>query len=151
MLEGFGGVSEYGITVRWDKNFLTLIHLTLARRRTLRIYGGVRFGGTLPIEDAWAVRVRPRGDCRRRRPADDHRHQEQPDSRHPQGERLPDGAAVDRCLQARSAAEPAGAPARGRHRRRPHGNRHGNRADRVLPGAGREGPPSIRGVDRIDW
>ena len=33
MLAGFGGVSEYGITVRWDKNFLTLIHLTLARRR----------------------------------------------------------------------------------------------------------------------
>ena len=32
-LAGFGGVSEYGITVRWDKNFLTLIHLTLARRR----------------------------------------------------------------------------------------------------------------------
>jgi hypothetical protein len=32
VLEGFGGVSEYGITVRWDKNFLTLIHLTLARR-----------------------------------------------------------------------------------------------------------------------
>ena len=54
MLEGFGGVSEYGITVRWDKNFLTLLHLTLARRRGLRMYGGVRFGGTLPIEDAWA-------------------------------------------------------------------------------------------------
>ena len=54
MLEGFGGVSEYGITVRWDKNFLTLLHLTLARRDKLRIYGGIRFGGTLPIEDAWA-------------------------------------------------------------------------------------------------
>ena len=54
MLEGFGGVSEYGITVRWDKNFLTLLHLTLARRRGLRMYGGVRFGGTMPIEDAWA-------------------------------------------------------------------------------------------------
>ena len=54
VLEGFGGVSEYGITVRWDKNFLTLLHLTLARRRTLRMYGGVRFGGTLPIEDAWS-------------------------------------------------------------------------------------------------
>jgi NAD(P)H-flavin reductase/NADPH-dependent glutamate synthase beta subunit-like oxidoreductase len=54
VLEGFGGVSEYGITVRWDKNFLTLLHLTLARRRGLRMYGGVRFGGTLPIEDAWA-------------------------------------------------------------------------------------------------
>ena len=53
VLEGFGGVSEYGITVRWDKNFLTLLHLTLARRRGLLMYGGVRFGGTLPIEDAW--------------------------------------------------------------------------------------------------
>ena len=53
VLEGFGGVSEYGITVRWDKNFLTLLHLLLARRRTLRIYGGIRFGGSLPIEDAW--------------------------------------------------------------------------------------------------
>jgi NADPH-dependent glutamate synthase beta subunit-like oxidoreductase len=55
VLEGFGGVSEYGITVRWDKNFLTLLHLTLARRDRLRIYGGIRFGGTLPIEDAWAL------------------------------------------------------------------------------------------------
>jgi len=53
ILEGFGGVSEYGITVRWDKNFLTLLHLTLARRDTLRIYGGVRFGGTLTLDDAW--------------------------------------------------------------------------------------------------
>src|SRR5205807_2155831 len=55
VLEGFGGVSEYGITVRWDKNFLTLLHLTLARRRLLKMYGGVRFGGTMPIEDAWAA------------------------------------------------------------------------------------------------
>ena len=55
ILEGFGGVSEYGITVRWDKNFLTLLHLTLARRRGLKIYGGVRFGGTIPIEDAWTL------------------------------------------------------------------------------------------------
>ncbi|MEO8681857.1 MAG: FAD-dependent oxidoreductase, partial [Vicinamibacterales bacterium] len=53
VLEGFGGVSEYGITVRWDKNFLTLIHLTLARRNKLKIYGGVRFGGALPIEEVW--------------------------------------------------------------------------------------------------
>ncbi|HEX8456181.1 MAG TPA: FAD-dependent oxidoreductase [Pyrinomonadaceae bacterium] len=55
VLAGFGGVSEYGITVRWDKNFLTLIHLALARRRGFRFYGGVRFGGTLDIEDAWAL------------------------------------------------------------------------------------------------
>ena len=57
MLEGFGGVSEYGITVRWDKNFLTLIHLTLARRDKLRIYGGVRFGGALPMDEAWAMGI----------------------------------------------------------------------------------------------
>jgi NADPH-dependent glutamate synthase beta subunit-like oxidoreductase/NAD(P)H-flavin reductase len=55
VLAGFGGVSEYGITVRWDKNFLTLIHLTLARRDHFRFYGGVRFGGTITIEDAWAL------------------------------------------------------------------------------------------------
>ncbi|HVF55311.1 MAG TPA: FAD-dependent oxidoreductase, partial [Pyrinomonadaceae bacterium] len=55
VLAGFGGVSEYGITVRWDKNFLTLIHLTLARRDHFRFYGGVRFGGTLDIEDAWRL------------------------------------------------------------------------------------------------
>lgn len=53
VLSGFGGVSEYGITVRWDKNFLTILQLLLSRRRFFRAYGGVRFGGTLTIEDAW--------------------------------------------------------------------------------------------------
>ena len=52
-LTGFGGVSEYGITVRWDKNFLDMLYLNLARRRTLRIYGGTRFGGTLTHEQAF--------------------------------------------------------------------------------------------------
>jgi NADPH-dependent glutamate synthase beta subunit-like oxidoreductase/NAD(P)H-flavin reductase len=52
---GFGGVSEYGITVRWDKNFLKVVYLTLARRKNFRIYDGVRFGGTLEIEDAWRM------------------------------------------------------------------------------------------------
>ena len=55
ILLGFGGVSEYGITVRWDKNFLTVVYLTLARQRLLRIYGGVRFGGALDLEDAWKL------------------------------------------------------------------------------------------------
>ncbi|MGE0858891.1 MAG: FAD-dependent oxidoreductase [Gammaproteobacteria bacterium] len=50
---GFGGVAEYGITVRWDKNFLKVIYLTLLRRRTFRAYGGVRFGGTMTLDDAW--------------------------------------------------------------------------------------------------
>jgi len=53
ILSGFGGVSEYGITVRWDKNFLTMIQLMLSRRKRFKAYGGVRFGGTLTIEDAW--------------------------------------------------------------------------------------------------
>ncbi|HUW98588.1 MAG TPA: FAD-dependent oxidoreductase [Acidiferrobacter sp.] len=53
ILLGFGGVAEYGITVRWDKNFLKLIYLSLARRRNLRIVGGVRFGGTVTLDDAW--------------------------------------------------------------------------------------------------
>ncbi len=54
-LAGFGGVSEYGITVRWDKNFLDLLYLNLARRRTLRIHGGIRFGGTLTHEQAFEL------------------------------------------------------------------------------------------------
>ena len=50
---GFGGVSEYGITVRWDKNFLKVVYMTLARRKYFKIYDGIRFGGTIQIEDAW--------------------------------------------------------------------------------------------------
>jgi NADPH-dependent glutamate synthase beta subunit-like oxidoreductase/NAD(P)H-flavin reductase len=53
ILSGFGGVQEYGITVRWDKNFLTMLQMLLVRRKRFRGYGGVRFGGTLTIEDAW--------------------------------------------------------------------------------------------------
>ncbi|QJD28800.1 pyridine nucleotide-disulfide oxidoreductase [Methylococcus geothermalis] len=50
---GFGGVAEYGITVRWDKNFLKVIYLNLLRRRNFRCYGGVRFGGAMTINEAW--------------------------------------------------------------------------------------------------
>lgn len=52
---GFGGVAEYGITVRWDKNFLTLIRLVMERQSTFRIYGGIRFGGTITLEDVPAL------------------------------------------------------------------------------------------------
>ena len=52
---GFGGVAEYGITVRWDKNFLKVIYLTLLRRAAFKCYGGVRFGGTVSIEEAWEL------------------------------------------------------------------------------------------------
>ncbi|HET7712782.1 MAG TPA: FAD-dependent oxidoreductase, partial [Thermoanaerobaculia bacterium] len=53
VLAGFGGVSEYGITVRWDKNFLKVIRIALERKRNIRFYGGVRFGGTISISDAF--------------------------------------------------------------------------------------------------
>jgi NADPH-dependent glutamate synthase beta subunit-like oxidoreductase len=53
-MAGFGGVAEYGITVRWDKNNLTIIRLLLERRSKFTMYGGVRFGGTLTIDDAFA-------------------------------------------------------------------------------------------------
>src|SRR5712664_300026 len=54
VMAGFGGVAEYGITVRWDKNFLKVIRLLLERRRQFAMFGGVRFGGTLSVDDAFA-------------------------------------------------------------------------------------------------
>jgi NADPH-dependent glutamate synthase beta subunit-like oxidoreductase/NAD(P)H-flavin reductase len=55
IMAGFGGVAEYGITVRWDKNFLKVIRLLIERRDRFALYGGVRFGGTLDAEDAFAL------------------------------------------------------------------------------------------------
>ena len=55
VMAGFGGVAEYGITVRWDKNFLKLIYLVLARRPYFQVFGGVRLGGTVTFEDAWQL------------------------------------------------------------------------------------------------
>jgi len=52
---GFGGVAEYGITVRWDKNFLKVIYLNLLRRAAFKCYGGVRFGGSVSIDEAWEM------------------------------------------------------------------------------------------------
>ena len=55
VMAGFGGVAEYGITVRWNKNFLKIIRLLLERRDTFSMMGGVRFGGTLDVDDAFAL------------------------------------------------------------------------------------------------
>jgi len=54
VMAGFGGVAEYGITVRWNKNFLKIVRLLLVRRREFALFGGVRFGGTLTVDDALA-------------------------------------------------------------------------------------------------
>ncbi len=57
VMAGFGGVAEYGITVRWNKNYLKLVRLLLERRAQFAMFGGVRFGGgaTLSIDDAWRM------------------------------------------------------------------------------------------------
>jgi NADPH-dependent glutamate synthase beta subunit-like oxidoreductase/NAD(P)H-flavin reductase len=54
-MAGFGGVAEYGITVRWDKNFLKLVRLLVERRAQFAMFGGVRFGGTITADDAWRL------------------------------------------------------------------------------------------------
>jgi NADPH-dependent glutamate synthase beta subunit-like oxidoreductase/NAD(P)H-flavin reductase len=55
VMAGFGGVAEYGITVRWNKNFLKVVRLLLERRDAFSLVGGVRFGGTLGVDDAWRL------------------------------------------------------------------------------------------------
>ena len=55
VMAGFGGVAEYGITVRWNKNFLKIIRLLLERRREFSMFGGVRFGGTLTVDSAFEL------------------------------------------------------------------------------------------------
>ena len=55
VMAGFGGVAEYGITVRWNKNFLKIVRLLLERRREFALFGGIRFGGTISADDAFAM------------------------------------------------------------------------------------------------
>ena len=55
VLAGFGGVAEYGITVRWNKNFLKIIRLLLERRSSFSLFGGVRFGGTITVDSAFEM------------------------------------------------------------------------------------------------
>ena len=55
VMAGFGGVAEYGITVRWDKSFLKVIRLLLERRDRFAMFGGVRFGGTVDADGAFEL------------------------------------------------------------------------------------------------
>jgi NADPH-dependent glutamate synthase beta subunit-like oxidoreductase/NAD(P)H-flavin reductase len=51
--QGFGGVAEYGITNRWDKNNLTLIRLILERRKSFKMHGGIRLGSNITTKQAF--------------------------------------------------------------------------------------------------
>jgi len=55
--QGFGGVAEYGITVRWDKNFLLPARLLLERRRGFEVLDGVRMGSTLTTAQAFDLGI----------------------------------------------------------------------------------------------
>ncbi len=47
ILSGFGGVAEYGITVRWNKNYLKILRLLLERRHNIKFFGSTRYGGQI--------------------------------------------------------------------------------------------------------
>lgn len=49
--QGFGGVCEYGITDRWDKNNLLLIRMILERFNNFEMSGNSVFGKDIPFEN----------------------------------------------------------------------------------------------------
>ncbi len=144
---GFGGVAEYGITVRWDKNFLTALHLTLARRRDLprlrrrplrrharrrasafamgfdhvAIAAGAGKPTIIDVKNNLIRGVRKACDFLM-------------------------ALQLTGAFKKRLARQPAGAPAGARHRRRPDRHRHGDRGGGLLPGPGREVPRALGGA-----
>ena len=50
--QGFGGVAEYGITDRWNKENLIVARLILERLNNFELIGSVKFGSTITYEDA---------------------------------------------------------------------------------------------------
>ncbi|MCL2567613.1 MAG: FAD-dependent oxidoreductase [Alphaproteobacteria bacterium] len=52
IIQGFGGVAEYGITSRWDKNYLKVLRIILQRNSLIKMYGGIRFGANLDFKSA---------------------------------------------------------------------------------------------------
>ena len=55
LVSGFGGVMEYGITNRWNKNFLLLIRLLLERRSNFKLFSGIRFGSNITPSQAFSM------------------------------------------------------------------------------------------------
>lgn len=52
---GFGGVLEYGVTTRWDKNNLTLIRILLERMSSFKVYGSIKFKGNITGKQAFRL------------------------------------------------------------------------------------------------
>ena len=148
VMAGFGGVAEYGITVRWNKNFLKIIRLLLERRAQFSMFGGVRFGGTHDRRQRVRAGVRSRRAVRGRGTSHRDPHEERPGARRAPGVGLPDGAAVDRRRQDELGRESATAHADRGDRRRTDGHRHGHRIARVLRRAGGEISGALRDAGR---
>ena len=55
IIGGFGGVTEYGITIRWNKNYLKLIRILLERRKNFSVFGGIRFGSNINPDQAFKL------------------------------------------------------------------------------------------------
>ncbi|HJK87030.1 MAG TPA: FAD-dependent oxidoreductase [Candidatus Megaira endosymbiont of Nemacystus decipiens] len=53
--QGFGGVAEYGITSRWNKNNLTLIRLILERNNNFTLQGSLRLGSNITVKQAFEM------------------------------------------------------------------------------------------------
>ncbi|AFC71817.1 putative bifunctional glutamate synthase subunit beta/2-polyprenylphenol hydroxylase [Rickettsia rhipicephali str. 3-7-female6-CWPP] len=53
MPRGFGGVAEYGITIRWDKNNLDILRLILERNNNFKYYDGVALDFNITKEQAF--------------------------------------------------------------------------------------------------
>jgi NADPH-dependent glutamate synthase beta subunit-like oxidoreductase len=143
VMAGFGGVAEYGITVRWDKNFLKIIRLLLQRRACFGLFGGVRFGGTLDTDGAFALGFDHVAVAAGAGTAHGARAAERPGDRRAHGIGLPDGAATHRRGKNEFRREHAGPVAGRGRRRRTDGDRHGDRVARVLPRTGREIPAAL--------
>ena len=95
-MAGFGGVAEYGITVRWDKNFLKIIRLLLERRDALRALRRRALRRHARRRRRVRAGLRPRRARRGRGQADGARAAERPRQRRAHRVRLPDGAAAHR-------------------------------------------------------
>ncbi|MFY9589235.1 FAD-dependent oxidoreductase [Rickettsia endosymbiont of Halotydeus destructor] len=53
--KGFGGVAEYGITSRWDKNNLDILRLILERNKNFKYYGAIRLGSNITTSKAFEL------------------------------------------------------------------------------------------------
>ncbi len=146
VMAGFGGVAEYGITVRWNKNFLKIIRLLLERRARIRDVRRSALWRHADHRQRVRIGLRSHRAVRGRGPADRDPDEERAGARRAAGVRFSDGAAVDRRGETRFGRESAGPDADGGDRRRLDRDRYGDGIAGVLRGAGGEIPRALREV-----